>query len=375
MSLPDFRLETFFSRWEFKARWHMCASDVETMSLSDLLALANDDDRAAFENLRLCYSETSGMPRLRHVIGETYDNMSAANVMTFAGAEEGIYAAMHALLAADDHAIVVTPNYQSAESIPASLCAVSGIALDAERDWHLDLQRVHDAIRPETRLISINFPHNPTGKLLHVDDYRQLIEVARARGIYLFSDEVYRGMERDPARRLPQMADSYERGISLNVLSKAWGLPGLRMGWVATGDRDLLSRMERIKHYLSICNAVPSEFLAIIALRARDAILERNRKLVALNLSELNRFFDDYPQFFDWKVPDGACIGFPRYTGADGVENFVQRLVQERSVLLLPASVYRSALTPTPQDRFRIGFGRRQISDGLAEMRRYLESA
>jgi aspartate/methionine/tyrosine aminotransferase len=120
---------------------------------------------------------------------------------------------------------------------------------------------------------------------------------------------------------------------------------------------------------------VPSELLAIIALRARDAILERNRKLVALNLSELNRFFDDYPQFFDWKVPDGACIGFPRYTGADGVENFVQRLVQERSVLLLPASVYRSALTPTPQDRFRIGFGRRQISDGLAEMRRYLESA
>jgi aspartate/methionine/tyrosine aminotransferase len=158
-------------------------------------------------------------------------------------------------------------------------------------------------------------------------------------------------------------------------LSKAWGLPGLRIGWIATRDRELLLRMERIKHYLSICNAVPSELLAIIALQARDTILERNRKLIAANLAELNGFFDDYPQLFDWKVPDGACIGYPRYKGADGVENFVHRLAQERSVLLLPASVYRSSLTPTPQDRFRIGYGRRQIRDGLAQMRRYLGSA
>ncbi len=371
-TLPDFKLERYFSRWEFTARYHLCASDMESMSVNELLALASAEDRARWDGLTLGYIETFGTPALRAAIAATYDSISNEDVLAFAGAEEGIFAAMQVLLQPDDHAIVVTPNYQSAETLPGAICDVSGIALDPENDWHLDLDRVRAALRPNTRLISINFPHNPTGKIIPRDDLAALVDIARERGIYLFSDEVYRLIERNETMRLPQVADVYEKGLSLNVLSKSYGLPGLRIGWIATRDRKVLSRMERVKHYLSICNSAPSEALAVIALNARDTILERNRGIVADNLSTLNEFFGEFPDVFEWRIPDGGCIGYPRYLGADGVETFCDRLVDETGVLLLPASVYQSAYGPSPDDRFRIGYGRRNMHEGLDALRGYL---
>lgn len=370
--LRDFALETYFSRWEFSARYHMCASDIETLSLSELLDHADDEGRRRWDELRLGYIETFGTPELREAIAATYSSVQPDDVLVFAGAEEGIYIAMRTLLGRDDHAIVVTPNYQSAESLPDSICAVTGVALDPDAGWQLDLDRVRDAAQSNTKLIAVNFPHNPTGKILPRKDFDELIEFARGRGIYLFSDEVYWGIERDESLRLPQIADVYERGMSLNVLSKSYGLPGLRIGWIATRERRLLEPMERYKHYLSICNAAPSEMLATIALRSRDRILARNRALVDENLELLNAFFAEFSSLFEWTVPDGGCTAFPRYLGREGVETFCERLVENNGVLLLPASVYRSTLTPTPDDRFRIGFGRRGLQDGLNVMREAL---
>jgi aspartate/methionine/tyrosine aminotransferase len=367
--LPDFRLETYFSRWEFKARYHLCASDMESMSVKQLLALADKDDHASWDELRLGYTETFGSAELRAAIADTYETADEHDILTFAGAEEGIFAAMHVLLGADDHAIVITPNYQAAETIPGSICQVTGVSLDADKDWNLDLDRVRGAVRANTRLISINFPHNPTGKVISHTAYDELISLARKNGIYLFSDEVYRLLERTDDIRLPQMADHYERGLSLNVMSKAYGLPGLRIGWIATKDREMLCRMERAKHYLSICNSGPSEILARIALKSRDVILRRNRALIEDNLALLDAFFAEYPNLFEWSVPDGGCIGYPRYTGVDGVESFCKTLVESAGVLLLPASVFRSELTPTPTDRFRIGYGRSNTAEALDVLR------
>lgn len=372
--LPDFRLETYFSRWEFSAKYILCGSDIETMSLTELLALANDEDRRRWDELRLGYVETFGTPALRAAIADTYEHIRPSEVLAFAGAQEGIFAAMNALLAPDDHAIVIIPNYQSSETLPASICSVTGVPLDASHDWNLDLDRVRAAIRPNTRLISVNFPHNPTGKILSQDEFAELIDIARRHGLYLFSDEVYRLIERDPARRLPQAADAYEKGLSLNVLSKAYGLAGLRIGWVATRNTELLSRMERIKHYLSICNSAPGEALAIIALHARDAILGRNRALVDANLGHLDKFFSRHADLFDWRTPDGSSIGFPRYLGADSVDAFCERLVTQAGVLLLPGSVYRSEYGPTPTDRFRIGYGRRNMVEALDRLERYISN-
>lgn len=288
--LRPFALEVFFSKWEFTARYHLCASDMQSMTISDLLAMADAADRSAWDQLYLGYTETWGSPTLRETIAATYDTITSDQVLSFVGAEEGIFAAMHALLGPDDHAITVIPNYQSVESVPLSICDTTGIALDPKNNWNLDLDQVRDAIRPNTRVICVNFPHNPTGKIISRQDLDSLIAMARPRGIYIFSDEVYRPLERRPEIRLPQVADLYERGLSLGVMSKAYGLPGIRVGWVACKDVELLGMLERLKHYTSLCSPAPSELLAQIALKSREKILTRNRALVTSNLLILEAF-------------------------------------------------------------------------------------
>jgi aspartate/methionine/tyrosine aminotransferase len=372
--MRDFTLEVYFSKWEFAAKYNLAGSDCENMKLAELLEFASTEDRAAFEALSLGYTETFGAPALRDEIARTYDTLGPQHLLCFAGAEEAIYAAMQVLLSAGDHAIVVTPNYQAAETVPLSICEVSGVALDIDRNWDLDIDLLRAALRPNTKLISINFPNNPTGKLLARDTFVAIVEICRSRGIWLFSDEVYRLIERDENRRLPQVADVYERGISLNVMSKAYGLAGLRIGWLACQDRAMLVRFERFKHFLSICNSAPSEVLARIALKSREKILARNRAVVRDNLGVLNQFFADYEHLFGWREPDGGCIGFIRYKGAEGVEEFTRRLVEESGVLFLPSSIYRSELGPVPENCLRVGFGRSHVPKGVAVLRAWLQA-
>lgn len=370
--MRNFALEVYFSKWEFAARHHLTASDAQSMKLSELLGYASDTDRERFQNLHLGYTETFGAKPLLFEIAKTYDQITDRDLLCFAGAEEGIYVAMRVLLKPSDHCIVITPNYQAAETIPLSICEVTGVALDERENWSLDLDAIRGAILPNTKLISINFPNNPTGAIPSRAIFDDLVELCRSRGIWLFSDEVYRLIERDPARRIPQAADVYERGISLNVMSKAYGLPGLRIGWLACQDPQFLITCERYKHYLSICNAAPSELLAEIALKASEPILGRNRVIFRHNLGLLDSFFAEFPHLFEWRQPDGSCIAFVRYLGADGVERFTERLVEESGVLLLPSSIYRSELGTVPKDYFRIGFGRTGMEEGLAAFRGWL---
>ena len=371
-TLPDFRLETHFAKWEFAAKHHMTASDAESMSLPELLALASDEDRAAFETMWLGYTETFGAPDLRSAIAATYARQSADTILCFAGASEGIFAANQVLLNPGDHAIVVTPNYQSHETLPLAICDATGVPLDASDGWSLDVERVAAAIRPNTRLITINFPHNPTGALPGPDTYRALIELARQHGIWILHDEIFHGLGPSGTAHLPFIADEYERGLSLGVMSKSYGLPGLRIGWIACQDREVLSRMERLKHYLSICNSGPSERLAIIALKARRQILARNNAIIDENLALWEAFFARHPNMFDWSRPAASCMGYPRYLGAEGVDAFCARVLEQAGVLFLPSTIYASALGETPSDRFRLGFGRRGLKAGIAALERVL---
>ena len=367
-TLPDFRLETHFSKWEFKARYHMTASDAESISMRDLLDLATPEDREGFDNMWLGYTETFGAPDLRYTIAGTYDAQTADNILCFAGASEGIFAANNVILDQDSHAIVVTPNYQSHETLPVAICEATGVPLDPNDGWSLDIDRIKDAIRPNTRLVTINFPHNPTGAILPVDRYMALIELCRTHGIYILHDEIFNGLGPSGTTHLPFVSDVYERGLSLNVMSKSYGLPGLRIGWIASQDKALLSRMERLKHYLSICNSGPSERLALIALKNRSKLLTRNCGIVDENLPKWEAFFARHPDLFEWRAPDGSCMAFPRYKGPDGVEAFCQSLVEDSGVLLLPSTIYESDLGPTPTERFRIGLGRTGLDEGLAAM-------
>lgn len=383
--MRDFGLEVYFSKWEFAAEHHMTASDIESMAVSDLLSMASTEDRDAYETLGLGYTETWGAPALREEIAGTYARMAPENILCLAGAGEGLYAVAKVLLSGDDHVIVPTPNYQGAETIPLSICETTGVPLRrdpgetgqnsaARGGWRLDIDDLKVAVKPNTKLLSLNFPHNPTGLLLPEEDLTAIVDFCRQRGIYILSDEVYRGVELDLSDQMPQIADIYERGISLNVMSKAYGMPGLRVGWIASQDKDLLQRVERYKHYLSICNSGPSEILAQIALKARDTILNRNRNLIQRNVVQLEELLTDFPGLIEWQRPMGGCVAFPRYTGPGDSEEFCRKLIEESSVLLLPASIYKSDLAEVPQDHFRIGVGRDQVfQDGLAAMRRHFE--
>jgi aspartate/methionine/tyrosine aminotransferase len=367
LDLPDFRLEVYLGEWEFKAKYHLTASDAETMTVAELLALATPEEREAFDNLALGYVPVPGGEELRSAVAVTYESVGAAEVLTFAGAEEALFWALQELAGPDDHAIVTVPNYQSTESIPLAAGAeVSGLVLRPENGWGLDLEELEALLRPETRLIVVNWPNNPTGGVARPEDFRALVELCDERGIRLLSDEVYRGVERDSSRTLPQAADLSSSAVSLNVMSKAYGLPGLRIGWLACRDRELLARLERRKHYTSICNAGPSEALATIALRNGERLRARTRETLAANVPVFDAFFAQWPELFEWEPPAGGCVCFPRYLGDEGVEEFCRALLEDAGVVLLPASIFASPLAEVPADRFRIGLGRRDPEPALA---------
>lgn len=231
--------------------------------------------------------------------------------------------------------------------------------------WSLDIPAVAAAIRPNTRLIAISLPNSSTGKQLEHDRFAALFALCRRHGIWLLSDEVYRLSERDPQRRLPQAADAYERGISLGVVSKDYGLPGLHIGWVACRDRGLVDRVAMIRQYLSMCSAGPSEVLACIELKAAPHILARNRAIAETNLAQHEALFDCF-------TPEGGVVCYPRDKSAEGVELFAVRMAKAAGVLLLPASVFRSELLRLPVDQFRIGFGRLSFGAGLEALERVL---
>jgi aspartate/methionine/tyrosine aminotransferase len=364
--LPDFALEVYMGEWEFAARHHLTASDAQTLTVGELLAMAGPEQRAAFAQLPLSYTPTWGTPGLLEAIANTYEGLGAEHVLTFAGAEEAMFWALQELAGAGEHAVVTVPNYQSMESLTIATGAdVDGLVLDAGNEWALDLDALTSLLRPATKLVCVDFPNNPTGALLDPETFTDLARLCDERGIRLFSDEVYRGLELDRDAMLPQAAELSPTAISLNVMSKSYGLPGLRIGWLASRDRALLERLERRKHYTSIANAAPSELLATIALRNGERIQARNRAIVAANVPLLDAFFAAQAERFEWAPPQGGCVCFPRLLGVEDSGPFCRALVREAGVLLLPAEVYASQLGEVPRDRFRIGVGRHGLSEAL----------
>lgn len=380
LDLPDFALEVHLGRWEFAAEHNLTASDAETLTIAELLDLAGDDARDRFLDLPLGYLPTWGTDELRAAVAATYDEVDADHVLCFAGAEEAMFWALQLLVGPGDHAIVTVPNYQSLESVTiASGADVDGLPLWAgsgdDLRWTLDLDRLRSLLRPTTRLVAVNVPNNPTGFVPDHETWAELVALCDERGIRLFADEVYRGIEVDPTRTLAQAADLSGTALSLNVVSKAYGLPGLRVGWLACRDRSVLERLELAKHYTTICNAGPSEHLAAVALEHGDAIRDRNRAIVAANLPVLADFVADHADRVAVDPPDGGCVTFGRYLGADGVEAMCRRAVEEAGVVLLPASIYRSTLAEVPADRFRMGLGRRDVPTSLARLREHLAAS
>ena len=365
MQLEPFRIEAFYDRHEFTAELMLSSSDCQSRTLTELLA-SEPDARAKLEALWLGYTETRGAPDLRLTIAGIYNSLEPRDVLVVAAAEEGIFLAYNALLRAGDHVIVESPCYESALTLARGVGAtISKWQRRYADGWAHDLDALERLVQPNTKLIYINSPHNPTGTQMARGVLDSVIEIARGAGAYLFSDEVYRELEHDPADRLPAACDLYERAISLGSISKSYGLPGLRLGWLASRDADALEQILQLKLYTTICSPAPSEFLVDLALRYRQTLTRRNLEIVQRNLTLLDGFMARHSSRFAWVRPSASPIGFPRYLAGDATA-FCEAVVRDISVLLLPGAVYDE-----PQ-HLRIGFGRANMPEALERLERYL---
>jgi aspartate/methionine/tyrosine aminotransferase len=321
--------------------------------------------------LKLGYTESQGHPLLRAEAARLYEGVTPEE-MLIAAPEELIFIAMNALLRPGDHMIVTYPGYQSLYAIAEALgCSVTRWPLEVrEGRWGLDLDFLADQVRPETRLLVVNFPHNPTGYLPSRGALDSIIAIARQHGLHIFSDEMYRLLEYDAETRLPPVADIYERGISLSGLSKSFALPGLRIGWLAMRDTNLLARCIAFHDYTTICNGAPSEILALMALRAQERIIARNLAIIRRNRAEMGQFCARHSDLFTWLPPQAGSVAFPQLRGARPVAEFCQGVLDQRDVMILPGDVFDHE-----GNHFRVGLGRIDFPEALAQVEAYLREA
>lgn len=419
-----FGLERFFAEHEFNARYLLCTSDCESMPISTLLELS-DNPGHALESLTktwLGYTESRGSPILREKIAKLYKGLEAKSILVHSGAEEAILNLYMATIQPGDTVIVNWPCYQSLHEIPKSLGA-HVIKWEIQRSparWFFDPveleQLIESAEGPDRRhgpgasfgfgsgpspslnartnsgsarkfspgpnptthvkMVVLNMPHNPTGALMTQEEFSRVVEICAKRGITLLVDEVYRLLELDGREPLPAACEVYENAISLSVLSKAWGLAGLRIGWLATHRSDILDRVAAVKDYNSICASAPSETLACIALDNSEKILARNKAICQNNLAHYRAFFDQHVELFSWIPPQGGSVAFPRLSATaenapwNEADKLAHELVNDTGALILPGSLYGMEYAA----HFRIGLGRAAIPQGLDVFSKWLEN-
>jgi aspartate/methionine/tyrosine aminotransferase len=369
MKIQPFKLERYFAKHEFTAKHLLSCSDCEPLLLSEVLQMADEKTMALWQNLKLAYTESSGHPLLKEEISKLYTSISPDDINVMIP-EEAIFVTMQCILKKGDHVIATFPGYQSLYEIANSLgCQVSKWTPDYSAGWRFDIEKLKSLIKKDTKLLVINFPHNPTGATISKNDLNEIIDLCRKNNTLLFSDEMYRFLEYDSKDRLPSASDIYENAISLFGMSKSFALPGLRIGWLSSKNKILMKAISEYKDYTSICNSAPSEILSLIALQNREQILSRNLQIISDNLKILNPFFDKYKQLFDWHAPVAGPISFPKLKGEISVGEFCKGLIKEHQTMLLPSSVYG-----IEENHFRIGFARKDLPDALKKLESYIQS-
>lgn len=368
MKIQPFKLERYFAKYEFSAPYLLCCSDCEALSLKEVLSMADENSLKMWSDLKLGYTESQGNPILREEVSKLYQTIKPEEVLIFTP-EEGIFVAMNNILERGDHVITTFPGYQSLYEIANSLgCEVSKWIPKEVKGWIFDINDLSALIKDNTKLIVINFPHNPTGATLQENELQQIIDVAIQNNIIIFSDEMYRFLEYDEANQITSMCDLYDNAISLFGMSKSFALAGLRIGWLTTKNSNLFKKFATYKDYTTICSSAPSEVLAIIALKAKIKILERNLGIINENLKLLDEFFDDYTKIFEWYRPKAGPIAFPKLKVDNDISNFCLDLLEKKGVMLLPSKVY-----DYDSNNFRLGFARKNMPEALSKLKEYID--
>jgi aspartate/methionine/tyrosine aminotransferase len=368
MSIRPFELERFFGRYEFDTPHHLCCSDCETLSVV-AVSLKNGLPISALANLRLGYTKSQGDPALREQVAGFYREAGTGDVVITNAPEEGIFLAMEALLQPGERVIVQTPCYQSLVELARHKgCDVQPWPLlETAQGWELDLDRLDVLLAPGARLLVLNFPHNPTGLLPTEAVHCEIVERARRAGTRIFSDEMYRGLEASADRRLPTGADLSTDAVSLWGMSKTFGLPGLRIGWLVTRDGELRERLVRLKDYTTICSSAPGEILTRAGLAASDRLIQRNLAIIRENLGVTGEFMERRKNLFGWQPPQAGPVALARLHSGSA-EKFCRQAREEAGVLLAPSTLFDFG------DRhIRFGLGRSTYGNGLQVLDSWLD--
>jgi aspartate/methionine/tyrosine aminotransferase len=368
-ALRTFALERYFARWEFRAPHLLSPSDCEPLTVGELLALTGTPV-SALTDLRLGYTESQGDPALRARIAAFYPGLSPDEILVTNAPEEAIFLAMHALLDPGDRVVVETPCYQSLGEIARHLgCDVQAWPLvETETGWRMDLDALDALLAPRTKLLVLNAPHNPTGHLPSAAEMNRIVALAEARGVRVFSDEMYCGLERDAAQRLAPLAARSPLAVSLWGMSKTFGLPGLRIGWLALQDRALLERLIALKDYTTICSSAPGELLARVALEHESVLVARSLAVVRENHA-LARAFAARTGVFAWREPLAGSVAFVRLEGGQSAQAFCDAAVGEAGIMVAPSTTFDFG-----DAHVRIGLGRKTFAAALAALEAHLAS-
>jgi len=372
-NFPKLAMAKFSEEFKGQKLISMHATNPEPFSQGELEQTIGQSFEGILKDVNLGFSADEGSLALRQTLAKNlYDGVSADDVITHAGAQEALFCAFHALLQSGDKVLVVAPIFEPLVQIPLNIgCEVSYTHLDSNNNWSLNLDDVEKQFNLGCRLFVINFPHNPTGTTLRGVELQNIINLCRKYDVWLLSDEVFRGLEHDLKYRLPAVADIYQKGISVGVISKAYAVPGIRVGWLVCQNKQLRDRVLDIKAYLSICNSQIDEKLASVILKKPTKLLKRNLEIVLKNKELLNDFNAILGLVVDIILPNTGCCLFAVLKGSGTLvppmkqnnsktkvslptssEFLVKRVAEKTSYLLYPSSLFK-----TEVEALRIGFG------------------
>jgi aspartate/methionine/tyrosine aminotransferase len=332
-----FALERWMSQFEREVEYNLSESGVHPLPLRELLA---GDPRLLDRLLAtgLGYPHVNGIPELRQNIANLYPGAAPDNVLVTVGAAEANYITTRTLLGAGDEIVVMLPNYMQIWGVAKNHgLKVKTFHLLEEKGWAPDVAELEAAVTPHTRLIAVCNPNNPTGRILSEAEMDAILACAGRVGAWILADEVYRGADRVSDEENPSFYGRYDRVLAVGSLSKAYGLPGLRLGWVVAPSHiihDIWMRHE----YTTISATMLSNILAAIALspEVRPRLLERTRRYIRLGYPILQKWMESHADTFSLRPPDAAAIAFVRYHLDINSTVLAQRLRREKSVLIVP---------------------------------------
>ncbi len=357
-------LEVWFDDHQFNVKHDIGESAVKFLSVNDL--------GMDLSSINLRYGYHTGQPLLREVIAEQYPGLTPDQIVVTSGASEANFSIVSALVQPGDHVIIEHPNYPSLYDVPRSLgCDVSLFKLKYEDNFRPDLDRLKAMVTPKTKLISITHPNNPTGSMITCDELPEIIDFVEERNIILMSDETYKEMDSD--NRLPAAATLSENVVSISSMSKCYGLPGIRIGWIATKNQQILDDVLAIREQVTICNNALSEEIAMNVLRRKDDFLDKARKHIASNRAIVAAWIKGH-EFCEWVPPEAGVVALPRIKqGVQiDVEQLYQTLVKDYQTFVIPGRCFEM-----DNRYFRLGFGATsdEIKAGLQNVDHALEAA